>query len=167
MDDAGLMACADRGTHAEHHVNDRRDGKKSRARLDEVSKVTTTQVLHRQIRRIARVAEVENPDHVAMLDLGYGESFSEEALARQLPFAGTETVGAYDLESNGPPQSGVDSSIDRAHSTFADQLPNLEPVDEVAFRECRIRAQGAVPTQYITAADLDSDPWRSLSSGGW
>src|SRR6185295_12290023 len=111
------------------------DRQQGRARLDQLPQVAPAQVFHRQVGRVARIAEIHDTNDVAMVHLRYRQRFAQEPLPHLFARAGTELLGADDLEGNHPPQPGVDGPVDRAHPAFGDQLVDLEAIDAVTTCE--------------------------------
>ncbi len=98
--------------------------------LDDLGEGGAVHVLHRDVRRAALGAGVEDRDDVLAAQGGGGAGFAEEGLLRALLFD-----PGRDLDRDFAMEDGVPGEVDRAHAALAEEALDLVAVDLVAGAE--------------------------------
>jgi hypothetical protein len=109
VNDADLMACAQRRAHAQHDVSDVVDRQRRGGLLDQLAQAPALQILHHHVgRSVVGETEVQHLDDVAMVDARCGQRLAHEPFANLLGEAVAAPVRDDGLERDGAPQLRVD-----------------------------------------------------------
>ena len=135
MNDAELVAGAERGADAQHHVRHVLDGQRRFRLLEQHPEVAPPQVLHHQVgRAVVGHAEVDDLNDVAVVHLGRGQRLPHEPLAQLIRETLAGAVRNDRLERDRASEPAVDRAINGPHAPLADELVNLITIDPASFQ---------------------------------